>query len=138
MRITQCTVCKNYTHACFHAQLKLFLLVPLLQQFQYILQLICQPIFSCTYSFHSLASHNLSHAAFTCFNTKRKKHRFIPICGLILHSWLFIEIQLNKFTLVKVDENVNPVKEHLLINPNILCHSFSLTSCECLKYQQLQ
>ena len=38
------------------------------------------------------------------------------ICGLILHSWLFIEIQvsggvLNKFTLVKVNKNTNPVKK---------------------------
>ena len=39
---------------------------------------------------------------------------------LILHSSFFIEIQLNKFTLVKVDKNTNLVKKHFLINPNIL------------------
>ena len=39
---------------------------------------------------------------FTCFNPQRKKHRFITINTnnlWSLHSWLFIEIQLNKFTI---------------------------------------
>ena len=55
--ITQCTVCKNCTHAYFHAQLKLFLLVFLLQHFQYILQLIYELISFYIYSFHSLNIH---------------------------------------------------------------------------------
>ena len=54
----------------------------------------------------------------------------LTICGLTLHSWLFIEIKLNgiafsgaalkKFTLAKVNIYANLVKKHLLINPNIL------------------
>ena len=39
-----------------------------------------------------------------------------------LHSWLFTEIQNNKFTLVKVDKNIIPVRKDLLINPNILLY----------------
>ena len=71
-------------------------------------------------------------AAFDCFNTKGKKVDYLlvilTICGLILHSLLFIEIQLNKFTLVKVVKNANPVKKHFLVNPNILyCLLFSHT-----------
>ena len=62
------------------------------------------------------------------------------ICGLSLHSWLFIEIQLNEIALVKVDKNANPVKnpfnkpKHFII----LSHFFLLNNCECLKYHQLQ
>ena len=51
----------------------------------------------------------------------------LTICGLTLHSWLFIEIELNgiafsgatlnKFTLVEVDKNVNPVKKTLFNKP---------------------
>ena len=60
-----------------------------------------------------------STTVFACFNAKRKKNTgssqlALTICGLTLHSYLFIEIQLNKFTLVKVDKKVNPVKKHLL------------------------
>ena len=38
----------------------------------------------------------------------------LTICGLTLHSWLFIKIQVNEFTLVKVDnpiKNANPAKK---------------------------
>ena len=54
----------------------------------------------------------------------------LTIFGLTLHSWLFIEIQINEFTLVKVDKNANPIKRLLytLFNKlNIfitLCHFF--------------
>ena len=41
----------------------------------------------------------------------------LTICYLTLHSWLFIEIQLNKFMLVKVDKNVNPVKNTTFNKP---------------------
>ena len=46
----------------------------------------------------------------------------LTICGLTLHSWLFIKIQLNKFMSVKADKNFNPVKKHFLINPSILLY----------------
>ena len=32
------------------------------------------------------------------------------ISDLALHSWLFIEIQLNEFVFVKYDRIVNPIK----------------------------
>ena len=70
---------------------------------------------------------------FTCFNTKWKKHTFISIninitCGLVLHSWFFIEIQLNgipfkKLAFVKSDKFVNPRKNAFLINWNILYYT---------------
>ena len=69
--------------------------------------------------------------AFTCFNTKRKKNKIIPLtlitCGLTLYSWFFIEIQLNgtafnKCIRAKVDKNANPVKKHFLINASILLY----------------
>ena len=47
----------------------------------------------------------------------------LTISGLTLHSWLFIEIQLNEFMPLKVDKNANPVKKHFLINPNILYYT---------------
>ena len=51
---------------------------------------------------------------FTCLILKGKKidHLLLmlTICGHILHSCLFIEIQLNEFTFVKIDKNANPVK----------------------------
>ena len=50
----------------------------------------------------------------------------LTICGLTLHSWLFIEIQRNIFTLVRVNKHGNPVKKHLLINPSILLYYFIL------------
>ena len=34
----------------------------------------------------------------------------LTTCGLVLHSWLFIEIQLNEFAFVKPDKIVNPQK----------------------------
>ena len=38
----------------------------------------------------------------------------LTIFGLTFHSWLFIEIQLNEFTLVKLDKTVNPAKSTFL------------------------
>ena len=46
----------------------------------------------------------------------------LTICGYTLHSWLVMEIQLNIFTHVKVDNNANPVKKHFLISWNILLY----------------
>ena len=46
----------------------------------------------------------------------------LTICGLALHFWLFIKIQLNEFMPVQVDKNTSPVRKHLLINPRILLH----------------
>ena len=60
----------------------------------------------------------------------------LTICGLTLHFRLFIEMQLNKFTLVKVDKNANPVKKHFFYESKrfiIPCHFLSLNNCECLK-----
>ena len=34
----------------------------------------------------------------------------LTIFGLVLHSRLFIEIQLNEFMLVKLDKIINPTK----------------------------
>ena len=77
--------------------------------------------------------------AFTCFNFKRKKYRLITIninnCGLTLHSWLFIEIQLNVFMPVKLDKSTNHVGKYFLTNPNIF---FSLNIYECAIYNQHQ
>ena len=42
------------------------------------------------------------------------------ISSLALHTWLFIEIELNEFVLTKPDENNDPMKNHFLINLNIL------------------
>ena len=46
----------------------------------------------------------------------------LTTCGLVLHSRLFIEIQLNEFMLVKLDKIVIPAKKTFLANPNILVH----------------
>ena len=58
---------------------------------------------------------------FTCFNTKWKNTGSCPLtlttCGLVLHSLLLIELQLNEFTLAKLEKIVNPTK-----NANILLH----------------
>ena len=65
----------------------------------------------------------------------------LTISGLTLHFWLFIEIQLNEFTLIKVDKIVNPAKNAFLTNPNTLLHYvifFSLNICECPLYHQHQ
>ena len=34
----------------------------------------------------------------------------LTICGLVLHSWLIIEIHLNELEFVKLDKIVNPMK----------------------------
>ena len=44
----------------------------------------------------------------------------LTICGFTLHYWLFNEIHFNGFTLYKVDENANPVKNSFLMSCNIL------------------
>ena len=51
----------------------------------------------------------------------------LTIQDLNLHFLLFIEIQRNEFTLVKLDKIVNPTKNTFLTNWNIfitLCHFF--------------
>ena len=65
---------------------------------------------------------------FICFNTKWKKYRLISIninnfCGLVLHSWLFIEIQLKKFAFAKPDKIVNLMKNTFLTNLNIFIYT---------------
>ena len=65
----------------------------------------------------------------------------LTICGLTLHSELFIEKRFNEFTLVKVDKSTNPVKKTRFNKPKhfiTLCHSFSLNNCEYPTYHQLQ
>ena len=52
------------------------------------------------------------------------------ISGLALHSWLFIEIQLNGIALnelafLKFDRIVNPIKNTFLTNPNTLIYTMS-------------
>ena len=52
---------------------------------------------------------------FTCFNTKRRKQRLVPINVNNMSSYFTFLIQpsraaLNKFTSIKVDKNINPVK----------------------------
>ena len=49
----------------------------------------------------------------------------LTTCGLVLHSWLFIEIQLNEFAFVKLDKIVNPMKNTFLTNPNIFIYTIS-------------
>ena len=43
--------------------------------------------------------------------------------GLVLHSSLFIEIQLNELAFVKLDKIVNPAKNTLLTNPDIFIYT---------------
>ena len=80
---------------------------------------------------------------FACFNAKRIKHRFITIKINNLRSYFTffsIEIQLNKFTLVK-DKRASPVKRNIFPNLSIfitLCHFFSSNNCECLIFRQLK
>ena len=81
---------------------------------------------------------------FTYFDTKRVNIGlllFILItCGLVLHSWFFIEIQLkgiasNGITFMKFDKIVNPTKNTFLTNLNIFIYImlfFSLKIYECL------
>ena len=84
--------------------------------------------------------------AFTCFNVKRKKTGSLlltlTICGLNLHSSLFIGIHFNGFTLDKLQpKGIDAGINICFINPNkliMLCHCFSLSSCECLIYHQQQ
>ena len=35
----------------------------------------------------------------------------LTTCSLVLHSWLFIEIELNEFAFVKSDKSVNSKKK---------------------------
>ena len=44
----------------------------------------------------------------------------LTIFGLTLHYWLFFEIQLNKFTFLKVDTDANPVKNNFFVSLSIL------------------
>ena len=59
----------------------------------------------------------------------------LTICGLALHSWLFIEIQFNELALVKSDKIVSPMKNTFLTNLNIFIYTmlfFSLNIYKCL------
>ena len=54
----------------------------------------------------------------------------LTTCGLVLHSWFFIEVQfngiaLNGITLVKFYRIVNPMKNTLLTNPHIFIYTMS-------------
>ena len=42
--------------------------------------------------------------------------------GLVLHSWLFIETQVNEFAFVKSDKIVNLMKNTILTNLNIFIY----------------
>ena len=63
-------------------------------------------------------------------------------CGLVLNAWLFIEIRINEFTLVKLDKIVNPTKKHFFNkSKRFYLHYvifFSLNICECPLYHQHQ
>ena len=85
--------------------------------------------------FTTLGTHNFTHGLLVLLQLllhllalilKEKKAGpstlTIIICSLALHFLLFIEIQVNEFTPVKVDKNANSVKKDFLINPNILLH----------------
>ena len=54
------------------------------------------------------------------------------ISGLVLHGWLLIEIQLNEFTLAKLDRIVNPITNTFLTNLNISIYTISLNTYEYL------
>ena len=49
----------------------------------------------------------------------------LTICGLVLHSWLIIEIQLNELTFVKLDKIDNPMKNTFLTHLNILIYTMT-------------
>ena len=49
----------------------------------------------------------------------------LAISGLALHAWLFIEIQVNEFTLVKLDIIANPRKNTFLTNLNTIIYTIS-------------
>ena len=59
----------------------------------------------------------------------------LTFCGLALHAWLFIEIQLKEIAFVKLDRIVNPTKNTFLTNPNTFIHTmlfFSLNTRDLL------
>ena len=62
----------------------------------------------------------------------------LTTCGLVLHSWLFIEIQLKEFPFVRLDKIMNPSKNTFLTNLNIFIYTmlffFSLNIYECQQY----
>ena len=63
----------------------------------------------------------------------------VTICGLTLHSWLFIEIQLNEFMLMKIDKIVNRAKKNVFNKSKhfiTLCLFFSSNNCEYPLYHQ--
>ena len=76
----------------------------------------------------------------TCFNTNWKEKGSTPLtlttCGLVLHSLLFIEIQLNEFAFVKLDKIANPTKKHFFNKSKFFdLHYvifFSSNICGCL------
>ena len=51
----------------------------------------------------------------------------LTTCGLVLHSWFFIKIQLNgEFAFAKFDKIVNPMKKTFLTNLNIFIYTMLL------------
>ena len=50
----------------------------------------------------------------------------LTIYGLVLHSWLIIEIHSNELTFVRFDRIVNPIKITFLTHPNIFIYTMSL------------
>ena len=52
--------------------------------------------------------------------------------GLVLHSWFFIEIQLNGIAFVKSDKIVNPTKNAFLTNLNIFIYTMLFLSLNIL------
>ena len=74
---------------------------------------------------------------FTCFN-KWKNYRFISIiinnCGLVLHSLLFIEVQLIELTFLRPGKIVNPMENTSKSNKSKYLHLqfFSVNIYDCL------
>ena len=53
---------------------------------------------------------------------------------LVLHSWLFIEIQLKEFAFAKAGKVVNPTKETFLTNLNIFIYTMFFFSSNTYEY----
>ena len=70
-----------------------------------------------------------STTTFTRFNTNGKNTGSflltLTTCGFVLHSRLFIEIQLNELALAEPDKKANPMENTFLTNPNIFIYTIS-------------
>ena len=71
------------------------------------------------------------HLLGSMLNGKNISPLTLITCGLVLHSWLYIEIQLSgiafkELAFVKSDKIVNPMKNTFLVNLNVFIYTVLL------------